>query len=826
MMARGTYDPTKTGNSYIDPLLSGWKWNGSAVSYGFAQSAAVYGNPIFYHNQYPSYHFQPLSERSVAAYQGILTGQASLAGSSMVLTPVAGFTNLNLVQTDPAVSQTDMRFGMSSIAPYAIGFAPGEYALRGGADGDVWIGNSGAYGAAFQLQNPVSGSWGYYTHLWALGKALGLNSGYMSIPKDKQFKEYTLMTYYDAPSVELPALEPSIAGLAGSQPEFENLSYYTSQTFMMLDIAALQQMYGANYNFRNEDTTYSWSPTNGAVFVNGILSGVVGDGLATSSAANKIFQTLWDGGGIDTYDLSTYTTDLKLDLTPGEYSIFSDDQRMYIGRDIYDETYFARGNVYNALLFNGDPRSLIENAKGGSGHDTLTGNSAANHLWGNAGKDTFEGAAGDDILEGGEGEDVALFSGTLADYIVQRNSDGSVTITDTRQNCDGSDTLIGIDYAQFTDQLLRLTNSLPTNLRLAGSTSGVAVVEGTTTIGTLTAEDGDGDTITWSFDETAIGGGSADGLFVLQGGQIVLAPDHALEYDGANAVHSYTLHVKASDGNGGETKQSFTVTVTNDPSDDPSNNPHAPENLRLAGSTSGVSVVEGTTTIGALTAEDGDGDAITWSFDETSTGGGNANGLFVIENGTLKLAAGKALDFETGAHSYTVQVKASDGHGGVTSKSFTIGVSDALETMRGSNGSNSLRGGIGADKIYGYGGNDALYGGLGNDILLGGSGSDKFVFNTALNGRTNVDMLADFNARYDTIRLENAIFGKLKATGALKSAYFTTGSKAAERDDYIVYNKKAGILSYDADGSGKGAAVAFAKVKPGAALTHADIFII
>ena len=36
----------------------------------------------------------------------------------------------------------------------------------------------------------------------------------------------------------------------------------------------------------------------------------------------------------------------------------------------------ARGNVFNALQFQGDTRSLIENAVGGSGNDHLVGNSA------------------------------------------------------------------------------------------------------------------------------------------------------------------------------------------------------------------------------------------------------------------------------------------------------------------------------------------------------------------------------------------------------------------------------------------------------------------
>ncbi len=40
-----------------------------------------------------------------------------------------------------------------------------------------------------------------------------------------------------------------------------------------------------------------------------------------------------------------------------------------------------------------------------------------------------------------------------------------------------------------------------------------------------------------------------------------------------------------------------------------------------------------------------------------------------------------------------------------------------------------------------------------------------------------------------------------------------TGSgRAEERDDYFVYNEKTGVLSFDADGSGRGHAVELATI--------------
>ena len=69
---------------------------------------------------------------------------------------------------------------------------------------------------------------------------------------------------------------------------------------MMNDIAALQYMYGANYSHNSTSTIYTWSPTTGEMFVNGV-------GQGRRHANRYIFRTVWDGGGNDTYDLSNYT---------------------------------------------------------------------------------------------------------------------------------------------------------------------------------------------------------------------------------------------------------------------------------------------------------------------------------------------------------------------------------------------------------------------------------------------------------------------------------------------------------------------------------------
>ena len=114
--------------------------------------------------------------------------------------------------------------------------------------------------------------------------------------------------------------------------------------------------------------------------------------------------------------------------------------------------------------------------------------------------------------------------------------------------------------------------------------------------------------------------------------------------------------------------------------------------------------------------------------------------------------------------------------------------------------------------------------------MTGGAGLDSFVFNSALNTSSNKDIITDFNVVDDIIRLENAVFTTLSRIGMLSANFFKSSSTgvAADSDDYILYNTTSGLLSYDADGNGSGASVAFAVmgalVHP--ALTAADFVVI
>jgi Ca2+-binding RTX toxin-like protein len=150
------------------------------------------------------------------------------------------------------------------------------------------------------------------------------------------------------------------------------------------------------------------------------------------------------------------------------------------------------------------------------------------------------------------------------------------------------------------------------------------------------------------------------------------------------------------------------------------------------------------------------------------------------------------------------------------------------DTLYGNDDNDSLGGGAGNDLIQGGRGNDLIYGGTGKDRLYGSSGKDIFVFDTKPSATSNKDPIYDFNVRDDTIRIDNSVFTKVGGNGALKSGAFwaSTSGKAHDSSDRIIYDKDGGQLYYDADGSGKGAAVQIAQLSKKLAMTYKDLYVI
>ncbi len=360
MAVFNTVRPTQIAS--IDGLLSGVRWANRQVTWSLPDSRADYASG---HDEALS-DFAPLTRAQAAAARFVLEGR----GASHALS-VEGFTDLRVDFLSGGSGKGRIALANTSDPETAYGYYPGVEPEAG----DVFFGTAG--------QAPKAGNYDWMAVIHELGHTLGLKHphdswGYGVLPEDMDRMEDTVM---------------SCNSYVGQwETGYTNGRWDFAQTFMARDIAALQHMYGADYETNAGDTTYRWTPSSGTTWIDGAA--------AVSPGANRIFLTIWDGGGTDTYDLSAYRSGVTVDLAPGGYSHLSSSQTAHLGS--WDT---AQGNVYNAFLFGKDSRSLIENAIGGSGYDRISGNAADNRLEGRGGSDALNGAGGDDTLLGGSGND-------------------------------------------------------------------------------------------------------------------------------------------------------------------------------------------------------------------------------------------------------------------------------------------------------------------------------------------------------------------------------------------------------------------------------------
>ena len=145
--------------------------------------------------------------------------------------------------------------------------------------------------------------------------------------------------------------------------------------------------------------------------------------------------------------------------------------------------------------------------------------------------------------------------------------------------------------------------------------------------------------------------------------------------------------------------------------------------------------------------------------------------------------------------------------------------------LTGNATNNVLRGLVGNDTLIGDAGNDMLMGGLGLDNLSGGLGNDTFVFDSALNASNNVDVITDFTSGADKLQLSAKIFAKVKGV-KFSDVFHDTAITDSHVNNYIIYDSSTGIVSYDADGSGAGAAVQFATLTGLPTLTATDFTVV
>ncbi len=180
---------------------------------------------------------------------------------------------------------------------------------------------------------------------------------------------------------------------------------------MALDIAALQDLYGANTTHASGNNTYV---------------------LPASNVSGTQWQSIWDTGGVDTLRHNGSTNaviDLRaatLNNEAGGLGFVSN----------------AAGVAGGFTVANG---VSIENAITGSGNDTVTGNGASNNIELSAGNDSAQGNAGHDTIDGGSGHDT-LRGGTGGDNLLGGVGNDSLfgdSSVDELHGGTGKDTMAG-----------------------------------------------------------------------------------------------------------------------------------------------------------------------------------------------------------------------------------------------------------------------------------------------------------------------------------------------------------------------------------------------
>ncbi|MEO1711020.1 MAG: M10 family metallopeptidase C-terminal domain-containing protein [Pseudomonadota bacterium] len=240
---------------------------------------------------------------------------------------------------------------------YAFAYSPGSRAFSA-LSGDVVL-NTGDG----RFDDVGEGSYEFLTVLHEIGHAIGLlhpgnyNGGSPTYDThalyEQDSRQFTVMSYFDA-----------------EETGADHGSVFAA-TPLLHDIAAVQFLYGANYDTRAGDTTYGFNSNTGR------------ESFEITSSNQDVVFAVWDGGGEDTLDFSGYRDDQRIDLNE---EAFSD-----VG-GLQANVAIARGAV-------------IENARTGAGDDQLTGNAADNALNAGSGKDTVDGGSGDDALRGGTSND-------------------------------------------------------------------------------------------------------------------------------------------------------------------------------------------------------------------------------------------------------------------------------------------------------------------------------------------------------------------------------------------------------------------------------------
>lgn len=429
----------RSGNPWIDGLISGYRWGVTSVTpeIGFTFIGSTADQPGGLFGGYSSWGWgsdeRMLMLESIAAIEQVSGLRFVDRGDNNDDNVEIWFYNLD---------------GTAAGGVYGFSYTPGS----GPDEGLVAI-NWSAYRSADgdPHHSITSGSFHGLTYLHELSHAIGLKHPHArglegqprfpglnrgsNIYRDaglhgQNAQPWTQLTYVD---------QKATNGAVPSRAE----AFGFLQTPGALDIAALQWMYGINPDAAAGNDVYELPTDNG-------------EGVG--------WHSIWDTGGRDRIDASRasapVTIDLRnatLDLSPSAGGFLSRVQGVYGG--------FTIAHDWDGHGF-GEPAGIcvIEDATGGREDDWLIGNAAGNLLKGRRGDDVlYAGAAGPDRLKGGPGRD---------QFWIASDPGAFVTVADFSPRSDVlvfDRTLQGVDLVAGRDGTDVLMDGVPVAY-LAGAT--------------------------------------------------------------------------------------------------------------------------------------------------------------------------------------------------------------------------------------------------------------------------------------------------------------------------------------------------------------------
>lgn len=285
------------------------------------------------------------------------------------------------------------------------------------------------------------GGYGVYTMAHELGHAMGLDHTFEGVVLDSAVDNtyYSAMSYTNVGGYEVEALD------SGSR-----YSTYTVDAYRMdlgiIDIAALQAMYGADMSTNNGNNVY-----------------VYNEDSRSFEGHSGHYLTIWDAGGVDTLDLSDARYASVINLN--DYTLSSISQRSAAeealevaaeaGLGTFDEVSFIEDFIVSLgeeAFLNQNNLGIafgvvIENVVAGVGDDVIIDNEVDNLIYSGAGDDAiYLGAGGYDQVDGGVGNDTVFIAEAYNSIERYVDNNGYHIVGDNF-----AATLIGVETVQYSD---------------------------------------------------------------------------------------------------------------------------------------------------------------------------------------------------------------------------------------------------------------------------------------------------------------------------------------------------------------------------------------